>query len=647
MRYIQKTETKELKPLKVKPDILNKFSYWTCILLEDALSKRFWQDSQWKIALRQYEGIPSQTNQKRSYQANLVLEIPLGAKQCDTVVSAMVDLIFQANPPFTVRAPTDMDDTAFAFQLLVNKLVVDKFVNYRNALDELINDTVQMGTGIAMPIFTEEVVKHATFKSIDQGPRCYCVPPEDFVVPGGSYTNVDSMSLMGYRTYYNEAELQELAAQHHWDVSQFKPAANVDWVRQRRMHVAMTDESIDKEIALYEVYVLYGYYDIDGDGIAEDLYYVYDRTSRAIGYVSYAPYDSRPFVIARYQLRPHIFYGLGVMQMSSAFQAEVSEWHTFKSANAMLANTRVFAYRLGATGLGEELVIGPNKSIGLANPKEDLVALQISDIYQSAMQYESQALLLSEERVGTNALGSMPISAGKRVPAATAMSMMQQQNRRFAAPFNNIRIAAAELMTGCLLRLQEQYLKGGEARRNCLSLILRAVGGKNTKLIEEMFAMGSDNTDLRDQLTIEVTASSSSVNREADKQSAVQLVTLLGQYYDKLLQLGSVLANPQTPPELKQLATEIAKASSIAIERMVRTFDNVRDPDQLIPKLGGEPKQNEPPTDASQQQPGNSPGANEDAGQTEGIMPSPARGGAGFGKSPSQPGIPASAVYSG
>jgi hypothetical protein len=210
----------------------------------------------------------------------------------------------------------------------------------------------------------------------------------------------------------------------------------------------------------------------------------------------------------------------------------------------------------------------------------------MSDVYQSAMQYEMQTLMLADQRVGVNELGGGPITSGKRVPAATAMSIMQQQNRRFATPFNNMREACADMMAQCILRLREQYLKGDDYRRDAMEFIAKAVGAKYANLIEEVFA-GSSN-DLRDYVTIEVTASSASVNRESDRQSAMQLVTVLSQYYDKLMQMYMMLVNPQVPPEMKQMMMQIMKSSSLAVESLLRTFDNVRDPKQYLPEIGGQ-----------------------------------------------------------
>ena len=86
-------------------------------------------------------------------------------------------------------------------------------------------------------------------------------------------------------------------------------------------------------------------------------------------------------------------------------------------------------------------------------------------------------------------------------------------------------------------------------------------------------------------MQIEMTASSATVNRDIERQNAMFLVGLLAQYYQKVIELTAIVANPQTPPEVAAVAKKIAIAAGEAIERTVRTFDQVRDPATFIIKF--------------------------------------------------------------
>ena len=615
MRFVESTASTPIARTRER-DV--RMGSWLKMKIEDAISKRFWLDQTWRMGIRQYEAIPElRSKELPSDSGQFIIEIPIAASMSDSITSTVYDLIWNTSPPLSVRGSDGYQNHAAAFQSLMDKLLMDDFVNLRGASDEVITDTVQMGTAAYYTVHAREVVKRAAFTELNTGPRVFSVPPEDLVVPGGTFPDTDSLQIIAYRQYYFESELMEAAAQNGWDVSRFMIAGNIDWVRQRRVEAMKSDEDLQYVGGLYETFAVHCYFDYDQDGFAEDLEVIWDRTSFEVADVRYAPYDSRPFTISRYQLRPHVFYGIGVWEMAAPFQREVTEWHNFKMQNAHLSNARVWAYRLGAPGIGEEIKISPNKSLGLADPEKDLVPKVMSDNYPTAQQYEAAILALAEMRVGTPAMGTTQgVSAGKRVPAATAQAALQQQNRRFTAPFDNIRRALAGAANQCLMRLREQYLKGGQWRTNTLTYLVYAVGAKKTELIEEIFKTAR-SVDMRDKVIIEVTASSTSINRQADKQNAIERMQVMGAYYEKMLAIGQVLLNPQAPPELKQLAQGVAGGATESIRAFLRTFDDVRDPDVFIPPMfrtmnggsngndqGGAPAAPAQPPEAAGGQPG-------------------------------------------
>ena len=92
-------------------------------------------------------------------------------------------------------------------------------------------------------------------------------------------------------------------------------------------------------------------------------------------------------------------------------------------------------------------------------------------------------------------------------------------------------------------------------------------------------------------VVVEMTASSSSINREAERQSALMLLNMLSGYYQRTLELAMLAANPQVPEEVKSVAQRVSKSASEVVEKVVRTFDSVRDPEQFIvgleEQLGG------------------------------------------------------------
>jgi len=635
LRYYTNTPS---EPLARTIERDRRLGSWLKMKVEDGIAKRYWLDEEWREDIRIYESIPSlRSTDVPDDRGRALIEVPIGASMTDSIASAVYDLIFNTSPILSCQGSPGYESHAYAFQLLASKLVEDEFVNFMAASNEFIIDTVMLGTGANYVINSTERIKKAAFTELKSGPRVYSIPIEDIVVPGGTFPDSNDMQFVAHRNYFFESELVSAAEQNGWDISNFMVAGNVDWVRQRRIEAARTDVDLQIIGGIYEVFYCHCQFDYNEDGYAEDLFVVWDRTSYEVGHVTYAPYDSRPFVFARYQLRPHIFYGLGVMTMAKPFEHEVTEWHNFKMQNAHLSNARVWAYKLGAVGIGEEFKISPNKAIGLGDPANDLKELKMSDMYPSAQQYEAATIALCEMRVGqpaANPSASKGVQAGKRVPAATAQTLMQQQNRRFAAPFDNIRRAIASTMTQCFMRMRETYEKGGDDLQKLMEYLVYTVGMKHATLIEQVFKEAK-TVDMRDKVLIETTATAQSINRQADRQNAIERIGVMGQYYDKVMAIGQILFNPQAPPELKKLAVDVCNGSTESIRAFLRSFDDVRDPDVFIPQSlrdlseasqgGGQPQAGDPnqPPQQGPDNGNNSGGQSGDAAPADGTSPGP------------------------
>jgi len=275
-----------------------------------------------------------------------------------------------------------------------------------------------------------------------------------------------------------------------------------------------------------------------------------------------------------YQRRAHLFYGLGVLEMMRPYQDEITELHNYQVLNSLLANTRVWK---GVDGsIPDNLKIWPNKVV-LMRDTNDLDAIQMADVYPSIVQLQGMVMQLAERRVGVNEM-SMPRASqvmGSRTPGITALSMLQQMNKRFAPAFDGMRIAVANALKQCVYRYQERVRSGNDKVKNHIRKVLGE--GDGSRIIRLL----ADET-FDEHMTIELTAASAFSNKEADKQNAMLLVSILGQYYQRTLELVAVASNPQTPEPVREVAKQIASKAGEIIDRTIRTFDQVRDPAAFI-----------------------------------------------------------------
>src|SRR3990172_146160 len=580
MRLVTRHPTVE--ELQTPPERLVALRGWLEMEVEDAFASRKTAEAEWRENLRMYEGVPKNPVRNVPVENAPNIEVTLGAIASDSIYAQATDLLFQISPPVTVRAVPGQTKKrvpqAKALQDFCNWGVNNEWM-LREAFDHAALDDIQLGTGIFYIPWIEHRKKTRVYQVLSKHPCIYPIPVEDFIVPGGSKGNLQLLRWVGIRFWYTEGELREQAEADGWDITHFQPAGQLGWVRSRRETLGRT-WSGKLTGQLYEVMHVYPYFDIDGDGIEEDLFVVYDRTSRSIGRVRYNPYDVRPFEAMRYQLRAHLFYGLGVLSMLKPFQDETTELHNARTLNVVLSNARFWKATEGS--VPEEMRVWPGKIQFMANP-DDLKPEQMSDIYPSIAQAQAITISLAERRVGVNDISMPRPSAmmGSRTPGITALSMIQMANRRFTPAFDAIRRAVAGALRQCLYRYQERLLSGDES----VAMHIRNVlGEEQGNLVVELLR----DPDFDNAVNAEVTASSVSINREADRQNALLLVSVLAQYYQRTLELVAIAANPQTPPQVQDVARRISESAGAIIDRTIRTFDQIRDPETFIIHIGEE-----------------------------------------------------------
>ena len=567
--------------LKRTEDGKQRLTSWLSVEVEDGISSMTPLIDVMTECLRQYEGVPKEKIVNTPVANAPNVEVTLGAIAADSINAQAVDTILTIDPLVTIR-PTSRgtQEDADALQDLARHVAIVE-AKIGPAAEDTILDDVQLGTGFYYIPWIEEVVKKRAYQVRTAGPRIISMPIEDVIVPAGSTGDLDEIRWLGLRFWLTHAELVDRANLRGWDIEGCSPASGTSTLRERRQNLGHTDDAPARNGDLYEIIDLYCQFDIDDDGIEEDLFVVWDRTSHKILTYDYNPYERRPGAVMRYQKRAHLFHGIGVLEMIMPYQDEVSKIHNWRNLNMRLANARIWKTKTGA--LAQGFMFWENRRVDLDNPREDLIPEQMGDIYPSSAQAEAISTGLASRRVGEIEQNfSRPSSLlGSRTPGITALSALQQINRRFTAAFNAMREATAEAIKQCLYRYQERVMAGDEFTIQHLREICSE---ENAERLLTLLR----NPNFDDGYLIEMTASSASINKMADRQDAMLLVQVLTQYYGGLLQMMQLIALPETPPPVKAVAQKIAEAASNVIERVIRTFDQIRDPEAFVIEIEGE-----------------------------------------------------------
>jgi hypothetical protein len=291
--------------------------------------------------------------------------------------------------------------------------------------------------------------------------------------------------------------------------------------------------------------------------------------------VQFNPYDERPISIGRYQIRPHLGYGLGIMAMVRPIQDELTELHNQRLTNMLLANNRMWIARPGVFKDSQE--IWPSRVIETADVNA-VKPLQLGDVYPSSAVEEQMLMQLAERRIGGLSAGITSTRArvlGTRTPATTALSAVQQDNQRFLPAFDQMRFMAAHAVRQGLLRYRERIMQGDADVESRMAEVL---GPADAALVVEVLRQ----PEFHRYVAVEFTAISPITTRAAQRQAALQWGQMLQQYYEKLMTMLAAVAAPGVPPVLVDAAAQVARKSSEAMDRFLRTFDTIRDPQQFL-----------------------------------------------------------------
>lgn len=575
-RFIE--TNKSAKPLDIDDSTKSTLEGWLNSQITDAISNRKSLESMWRDCVDRYEGVPNEISRDIPIENGPNIRITLGAASCDTLYAQAVDLIFNTSPLLTVRSRTkakdesaDLVKDAKALQDLVNGLATLPDAGLREAAETAILYNIQFGTGFLYIPFVEKVKKTKTSKIQSVGPKFVAVAPENIIVPSGTRENLEEALFVGVQFFFDSNKLSQLAKSNKWNLTGFTPCQTPSWVREKQETTARQHEGIETSGWIYDVQYIFAYYDIDDDGIDEDLLIIYNHSSGKIGFVSYNPFDYRPVTVMNFQKRPHLIYGMGVLEMTGPYEDKLSDVANYATINILLSNCRVWA---GDGSVPADLHLFPGRVItGLQNANS-LVPLQMADVYPSIWQDMGMTTQYANQRIGLNG-AITPSAIPDRASGVTTSSILQQVNRRFTPAFDSMRLAIGNALRQSLFRLQERVLAGDSRVEE---FIFDLVGLDKGNRILDMFA----NPKFDEAYDIELTAASASINKEADRRDIMLLTQVMGQYQRGIMEMLSIASNPQTPPEVVEAAKKIVAVDGEMMERALRTFDSIRDPETFI-----------------------------------------------------------------
>ena len=506
----------------------------------------------------------------------------IGATFTDAISARIMNTMFAYTPTFTVQPVHDSGWSKIAKN-------VEQFMQFKvqtemalyGAMRKTMFETVRLGTGVLLHPW---VIEQTTYPvryiwwdrqvpvNIKNGIVAQYLPIRDFLYPPG-YSDLDTLPWWARRMYWTEQMLRVEDRRKYYDVPDnvYKHLeAFPQFTEEGRQRTG--EGGVPKRILGWETWMKW---DRKEDGKPIRYVVTWHPASSSILRVEEDTYPRWPITLFRYGPRDIGLTGLGVIEMTKPYEDALYALYNLLVDNFKVATMQCFKGKKG-TNLSAKTSIYPTKLFMLDDPVNDLVAFPLGQAFALNPGFLNAVWDLGERRAGVSdyALGrESPIVAG-RATATGTMALIQEGQRRFDLTIHDCR-DAMDSYGLFVLATNHQRLDAATAYM---------VRGQDGAYIQKWLEFPA----IPPQYVLKLISSISHValNKEVEKQNAAQSFSMLGQYYDKLVQLMMLMMNPQTPDQMRQALQKMAIGASMKASRVLEAYGELS-PGQYTNILGG------------------------------------------------------------
>lgn len=547
---------------------------------EDERSDFIKKLARWKVAYR----APMQTEPKHFpifNSSNVVM--PVIKEAVNTIAAQLVQATMTARPRWVLK------DLASEWEPFIDgvenflDIASDRDMKLPSQVIPWIIETAKLGTGIMQMGYEVDEVR--TYRYTSNGEKVY---PKTITRKDGPAPKHIPLSRFWIR--FHETDIQmaewcgveldysEFALQREVRLGKFKKVSVDEIIKAGNKEHSDPEKDAQDDIEetkplrgnVFRVHRVNISYDIDGDGIPEELVIYYERSCRKILGAFFNPLDSgkKPYVKIGYFPVENRFYDEGLCEMLEQIQAAVSSMVNKRSDNATLANLKMIIKKKIVQGLkpGDPLYSG--KIIETQDPFRDIREFSLSDIYPSTITEETIMQKRGERLAGMNegtSGAAMPVS---RTTASAQLALLQEQAKRIDLTIRSIRDGLDEIGVFGL----EMYFQYGTLGKAVAWL------GSKGKLVEAIFTLPRALLELG--YGIRTQTPTSLQNQQVRRENKIALFNLLVQAHKELIPFAQAFA----PDELPVLAQSMVAASRKYLEDVLETFEET-DPESVLAGL--------------------------------------------------------------
>lgn len=528
--------------------------------------------SKWR---RQREARPAQEEKDFPWKGASNVVPPVALQNTNGIYSSLKRSLAQKKPFFIVQ-PTDKDNVtqkgiAQSWGVFLNAIAESPdHANIRPANRTILYDLGSLGTQfVKIPWTTEQWnfkrvssdgVPETVTKVIRDCPTIIPLRIENLIMH--SYWNdIQRAPWVQEQIWLARHELEQQAGLYN---------SNLEMVLKRepdqipegrmkdleRMGFSIQDIHDTSHFCIVEAHM---FYDIDGDGIPEDIVVWYDPITGLDLRSEYNDLGIRPYVRLNYLERPHELYGMGTGWIIEPTQEEIEALHNMRIDGTMIGMLQMYITRRGALPPNERF--RPLKQIEVDDPQKDFLPVKFPDIGYGTIQAE----LLAKE-MGDRATMFPDAMAGfenravsSRATASGTMFLAGQGEKSFGGAV----MECVEESYGKIGRLLTfQLIRNRERAMNLLHLI----SPEHHKNVMQILDLNVE--DIPEVFNFSVWTTDIDKTEDAKQRGMMMMFQLYMQYGQQIFQLLPILADPKAnvPPMIKEAAAKFVVGGTKLME---------------------------------------------------------------------------------
>lgn len=535
---------------------------------------------------KDYWAEPPQESVTFPFKGAATIIVPLTAIAVEAIHARNMSTLFALDQLTSVKiGPAELQDIDRPVERMIdNELKYG--VKFRHKIEPYALEFAKFGTGIAKSGY-EKIVRSAV-RPLEDGTE------EQFTVITKNSATVDAVPLSKFFMPYYALDPQtspwvgEEHSETPYFVKQlidsgfFRPQVMEDlksWLESNLPQMSTEEttrefernqQSLEKREMVWpkriEWYEIWMGFDVDGDGVDEEIVVHYHRESQTFCSIRYNWYSDlhRPYRIATYFPVEHRWAGIGICKQSEAFQAEITTQHRQRLDNATIANVKMIKVNK-LSGYGPNEPIFPGK-MWLVDNKDDIEPFSLGEINPSAYQNEFSSLQYQQQRTGVNdVLLGMPQS-GTPGTATDTLARVQEGNKKYDYTYQNLKAGISEIILDVTCNIHQF---GGRSR-------MYAETSGDALQLQRFFNLPIEQ--LRDGFILEVTAAGQQQNKLVDRQNWQQVFQIISSYYNQLLQLAQATQDQNL---MGIISKKAPMAATEAMKQVLESFD-IRDINKIV-----------------------------------------------------------------